>query len=44
MIEIIGTHNTAKCFATTVDEGAVEQIKAVCDTEAIASLISSIPR
>ena len=37
MIEIIGTHNTAKCFATTVDEGAVEQIKAVCDTEAFAS-------
>lgn len=37
MIEIIGQHNTAKCFATTVDEGAVEQIKAVCDTEAFAS-------
>ena len=37
MIEIKGTFNTAKCFATTVDDGAYEQIKAVCDTEAFAS-------
>ena len=37
MIEIIGTHNTAKCFATTVDDGAVEQIRQVCDTEAFAN-------
>ena len=37
MIEIIGTHNTAKCFATTVDEGAVEQIREVCNTEAFAN-------
>ena len=36
MTEIIGTHNIAKCFATTVDEGAVEQIRQVCDTEAFA--------
>ena len=37
MTEIIGTHNTAKCFATTVDEGAVEQIRQVCDTKAFAN-------
>ena len=37
MIEITGKDNTAKCFATTVEEGAREQIKKVCDTEAFAS-------
>ncbi len=37
MIEIIGTHNTAKCFATTLDDGAREQIQTVCDTEAFAN-------
>ena len=37
MIEIIGKFNTAKCFATTIDEGAVEQIRTVCDTEAFAT-------
>ncbi len=37
MIEIIGNYNTAKCFATTVDELAKEQLKLVCDTEAFAS-------
>ena len=37
MIEIIGRFNTAKCFATTLDDGAREQIKAVCDTEAFSS-------
>ena len=37
MIEIIGQFNTAKCFATTVEDGAREQIKAVCDIEAFAS-------
>ena len=37
MIEIIGQYNTAKCFATTVDEGTVEQIRQVCDTEAFAN-------
>ena len=37
MIEIIGQFNTAKCFATTVDEGAIGQIKAVCDTEEFSS-------
>ena len=37
MIEITGQFNTAKCFATTLDDGACEQIKAVCDTEAFAS-------
>jgi len=37
MIEIMGTFNTAKCFASTLEDGAREQIKAVCDTEAFAS-------
>ena len=37
MIEIIGKHNTARCFATTVEDGAQEQIRAVCDIEAFAS-------
>ena len=37
MIEITGKFNTAKCFATTVEDGAREQIMAVCDTEAFAS-------
>ena len=37
MIEILGKFNTAKCFATTIEDGAKEQIKAVCDAEAFAS-------
>ncbi len=37
MIEIMGKFNTARCFATTLEDGAREQIKAVCDTEAFAS-------
>lgn len=37
MIEIIGNYNTAKCFASTLEDGAREQIKTVCDTEAFAS-------
>ncbi|MBR2929853.1 MAG: RtcB family protein [Clostridia bacterium] len=37
MVEIKGKYNVAKCFATTIDEGAVEQIRAVCDTEAFSS-------
>ena len=37
MIEIIGQFNTAKCFTTTLEDGAREQIKAVCDTEAFSS-------
>ena len=37
MIEIIGKFNIAKCFATTLEDGAREQIQAVCDTEAFAS-------
>ena len=37
MIEIIGNFNTAKCFATTLEDGAREQIQAVCDTEAFAA-------
>jgi len=34
MIEIIGNFNTAKCFTGQLEEAAMEQIKAVCDTEA----------
>jgi len=37
MIEITGNFNTAICFASTLEDGAREQIKAVCDTEAFAS-------
>ena len=37
MIEITGQHNTAKCFADCMDDGAYEQIKTVCDMEAFAS-------
>lgn len=37
MTEITGKFNTAKCFATTVEDGAREQIRAVCDTEAFSS-------
>ena len=37
MIEIIGNFNTARVFATTLEDGAREQIKAVCDTEAFSS-------
>ena len=36
MIEIKGKFNTARVFATTVEDGVCEQIKAVCDTEAYA--------
>ena len=31
MIEIIGNFNTARVFATTLEDGARDQIKAVCD-------------
>ena len=37
MIEIKGTHNSAHCFATTLEDGAREQIKTLCDMEAFAS-------
>lgn len=36
MIEIIGTHNTAKCFCETLEETAAQQIKLVCDQAAFA--------
>ncbi len=36
MIEIKGKFNTARVFATTLEDGAAEQIMAVCDTEAYA--------
>ena len=37
MIEINGTHNTAVCYTDTLEDGAHEQIRAVCDMEAFAS-------
>ena len=37
MIEIIGNFITARVFATTLEDGAREQIKTVCDTEAFAA-------
>ena len=37
MVEIIGAYNKAKCFATTIDEGALDQIKGVCDSETFAA-------
>lgn len=36
MIEIIGTHNTAKCFCETLEETAAQQIKLVCDQASFA--------
>ena len=32
MFEIEGAFATAKCFATQVDEGAIEQVRTMCDT------------
>ena len=44
MIEIIGKFNTAKCFATTLEGVAREQIMTVCDMEAFsASKIRIMP-
>jgi len=36
MVEIKGTHNTAKCFCETLEETAAKQIQTVCDQEAFA--------
>ncbi len=36
MKEITGKFNVAKCFATTVEEAALQQIQAVCDVEAFS--------
>lgn len=36
MIEIKGTHNTALCYTDTMEEGAMEQIKTLCDMEVFA--------
>lgn len=33
MFEIEGRYATAKCFATVVEDSAVEQVRAMCDTE-----------
>ena len=44
MIEIIGQFNTAKCFASTLEDGAREQLREVCDTKAFkASKIRIMP-
>ncbi len=44
MIEIIGRFNTAKCFTSTIEDVAREQILTVCDTEAFsASKIRIMP-
>lgn len=37
MIEIKGEFNTAKCFTEELEDGAYEQIKEVCDTEAFTT-------
>ena len=37
MTEIVGKYNTARCFAGTIGENAVEQIRAVCDMEEFSS-------
>lgn len=37
MIEIIGKYNAAKCFTSQIEDGAREQIKQICDTEAFAN-------
>ncbi len=36
MIEIVGAYNTAKCFATTMDDGARAQLQTICDLEVFA--------
>ncbi len=36
MKEIIGIHNTALCFTDLIEEGAIEQIRELCDIEAYA--------
>ena len=44
MIEIIGKHNTAKCFTDAIEDVARDQILTVCDTEAFsASKIRIMP-
>ena len=44
MLEIKGKFNEAKCYAATIDEGAQEQIRALCDEEAFsASKIRIMP-
>lgn len=37
MIEIIGKYNTAKCYTNELEDGACEQIKAICNEEAFAA-------
>ena len=42
MTEIVGKYNTARCFAGTIGENAVEQIRAVCDMEEYESQMAGI--
>lgn len=42
MIEIRGTHNVAHCYAVTVEDAALEQIKAVCDRPEFADSVIRI--
>ena len=37
MIEITGNYNTAKCYASTLEDGAREQIRTVCDMKEFAA-------
>ena len=37
MIEITGKFNTAKCYTNEIEDGARQQIQAVCDEEAFAA-------
>lgn len=41
MLEITGTHNTAKVFIDTIDETAREQIRTMCSQDYLAD--SRIP-
>ena len=42
MIIINGRYNEAKCFATTLDDSAREQIRVMCDTEAYRDTVIRI--
>ena len=37
MLEIKGKHNTAKCFCSTIEDFAKEQIQSMCDSEIFAN-------
>lgn len=42
MIEIIGNHNTAKIFTDNIDDGAIAQIKELCNQEFVKDSIIRI--